>query len=365
MNLRMFAVTTTMCLLIGSSLHGQTNPPPISPPAGTNTALSVMFSGTSLYDALVSDAAQSVERTMQERDSERWKWIGIVASVIAALIGFWGIRSFSDLRNKVAQDIREDLEDSDLMKRLVESSVQAHVTADIDKRLHVVAKELAFYRLSNLASSLRSGTGFTNTERDAAMASLDEIRTETSIIKRKEFADVLEKIVDAFTSADLDFQVDVIELQLSPIIEETSGIVQTLIHHYGMRVIGEVQPDAQTLDRFKKYAAVCKRRRLYELALPHMMVLEYRDKKNNWQSIIDGLIQDAENLEDKELATVKNLLVRNADPTRVAKKPTGQVLRFSQAYEAFLAEYCQRLNISRTTPPTVQRPAVRLTAGQG
>ncbi len=309
------------------------------------TNLEVRLTGTDLYNALVKDVTHEVEKSIESRNSENITWIGIGLSLVVAIVGFWGVRSFSDLRTKVTEDVKEHFRNADLVRRVVEESIQAHITSDIDKRLNVVAKELAFYRLSNLASNLRAGTGFSNTERDAALASLEELRTETNIIKRKEFADVLEKIIDAFSAADLDCHIDTIEENLSDVIGETPGIVQTLIHHYGMRVLGDVEEDNDTVVRFCKYVEACKRLRFNEWALPHKMVLEYRNKKDGWEARINGLLQDAEHLTDSEREFFRKTLLRNSDINEICKVPTGKTIRFAQAFQEFLAVYGDRIGI--------------------
>lgn len=301
--------------------------------------LEVRLSGTDLYRSLVSDVSQEVDKLARERDTERWKLIGIVATIFLAVIGFLGFHSLSDLRRKVAMDVAEDLRNHDTIKSLVEEAVRAHVTSDIEKRLRTVAKELAFYRLSNLATSILAGKGFTNSERDAAVASLEELKDETGIISRKEFADVLEKIIDSFASADLDFEIDSIDESLELVIMDSMGIIQTLMNHYGMRVLGDIEVSPSTVERFQKYAEACKRKRYYELALPYLMVLEHSEKRDGWESRIQALLQDATHLESKEQQIVVEMIATRSDHDAVAKKLTGQIVRFCSKFKAFADEF--------------------------
>jgi hypothetical protein len=315
------------------------------------STLEVRLRGTDLYNSLVRDVSRDVEKKIEAQNQEILRMSGLGISIILALAAFAGFRSFADFRARVTGDIKEDLRSSDLIKRIVEESIQANITSDIDKRLSVVSKELSFYRLSNLASALRSGTGFSNTERDAALDSLRQLSNEMKITSRKEFADVLEKIIDAFNAADLDFYIDTIEEMLSGVIEETPGIVMTLIHHYGMRVLGDIEEDADTLRRFHKYSEVCRKLRLYERALPYKMVLEYRNKKEGWENRIDSLIQDAECLPDDDKDTFRRLLKTNTDINEVCRTPTGKTLRFTHSFKDFLDAYAVSLGLSPMSSP--------------
>jgi hypothetical protein len=331
-------------MLVNVATYAQTNVPPQKTPSpAPSPQLEVRLSGTDLYKALVQDVTQEVDKRVSERDGSKWKLIGLIASGVLALVGFLGLRSMADLRKKVAVDVTEELRRHDTLKSLVEEAVRAHVTADIDSRLQTVSKELAFYRLSNIAASIGAGSGFTRTERDAAVASLRELASEDAIIGRKEFADVLEKIIDSFASADLDFELDAIADLLDSVIMDTPGIVQTLAMHYGMRVLGDVEVEAGTVSRFKKYADACRRHNMYELALPYLMVLEHNGKATGWPDGIQSLIQDATHLKKEEQDAVVKIVDRNSDPTEVAKRSTGQVLRFCAKFKAFCDDYGEQL----------------------
>lgn len=108
---------------------------------------------------------------------------------------------------------------------------------------------------------------------------------------------------------------------------------------YLLMVFGDVQVDTRTTERFRKYAEASKRLNLYEVALPFLMVFEHSQKRQGWEARVQGLIQDAKHLEPKEQQTISRLIARNSDPQEVAKKPTGQVLRFCEKFLAFTQEF--------------------------
>ena len=340
----MFFGLLVPCLAQNPS-KAQTNGP------STNTpVLEVRFSGTELFNALVRDVTRETDALASERDTTKWRTAGIIASLIVALFGFWGIRSLADLRLKIASDIKDELLSNDTIKHLVDSSVSDQLTDSIEARLSIVAKEFAFYRLSNMATSLDTGTGFTDTERDAALEALAELSTDTTVTNRKEFANSLEKIIDSFASADLDYHIDKLEETFRPIIMKTKGIILSLTQHYGMRVIGDAQTNEEAYARFRRYSDVCQTENMYELALPYIMVVESKMKFIGWENRLNALLQDAEHLTEAEHSSMVDLFQRVADPQKVSKRPTGQVVRLGDSFKQFIVQYGDRLGISQIPP---------------
>lgn len=313
---------------------------PASKDAGT---LEIRLKGTDLYNALAKEVSRDVEKRIEQQNMDNFKTMLAIASSIIAIAAFAGIRSFTDFRKKVTDDMKEYLETTDLIQRVVDKSIKANITSNIDNRLSVVSKELSFYRLSNLASALAVGKGFSNAERDAAFESLQELSDEDNITSRKEFEIVLEKIIDAFFSADLDFQIDDIELMFSGVIEKAPRIVIRLIQHYGTKALGDIGENNDTMKRFHKYVETGKKLRRYEIALPYVMVLEYRNKMEGWERRIDSLFQDLECLDAGEKETFNSVLTTNSNIDEICNTPTGKMMRVVQAFQEFLASYAEKV----------------------
>ena len=333
-------------LLIISVLPGSVFASPQDKPAANVTPdsiLSVELKGEHLLKTIVSEAVAEVDARIEARESKRWTYIGAGVTALIAIIGFFGIR---DVRRRVSMDVRDELRTGTMLRGLIEESVKENVTEDIEAQLKKIGDEFYFYQFSNLASSLKYGgrSGFTNKERDAAMQAIRQLSVREDIIKRDEFAVALETIIDKFAAADLNYQLDEIDDLIPNVISDVSGIIQTYMMHYGMRVLGDIDVTDDLIRRFKRFTENCKRQRIYELAIPYLMVYEYSNESENTQDILDAYIQDAANLKDEEKDTIKSLFEKNIDPSAVANRPTGQVLRFCKKYKAFYDSYKERLD---------------------
>ena len=306
-------------------------------------SLEVRLSGADLYNTLTNDVMQKVNSQTTSAMYEQLKLMYTILAGVFLLAGFLGVRSLSDLRKKVAIDVAEELSRHDTLERLLDACVREHLKTDIESKMNKVSKELSFYRLSNLAAQIESGSGFKPAQRDAAVEALKELENECDLISRKDFAEVLEKIVDSFTAADLDYELGRIAEGYESICCGTKGIATTLMTHYGMKVLGDVEVEPTTILQFRKYCSACRRHDLYELALPYLLVFEYQENKDGWKDRVQSLLLDATCLDKSEKETMFKVLRRNADPKQVAKVPTGQVIRFSHKFDAFINEYKEQL----------------------
>lgn len=319
-----------------SDISNKKEKPPEKP------VLSVEMKGSELFNALVSQAVNEVDKRIEERESKRWTYIGSIGAAVIALFGFIGI---SDLRRRVSGDIRDEMRDGKILKSIVDQSIKENLTKDIEIRLEKISDEFYFYQFSNLASGLKYGgrKGFTNKERDSALKAIRVLSSQDEINQRDDFAMSLETIIDKFAAADLNPQLDEIDRLLPQIVIENNGIVQTFMQHYGMRVLGEIEISEDLVERFKKYAEACKKHNVYELALPYLMVYEFSKGEDGVERKINSYIQDSSYLSDDEKETLNKLLTKNIDPSNVAHNPTGQVVRFCEKFASFYEEYEEKL----------------------
>ena len=80
------------------------------------------------------------------------------------------------------------------------------------------------------------------------------------------------------------------------------------------------------------------------------MVVESKMKFIGWENRINALLQDAEHLTEAEHSSMVDLFQRVADPQKVSKRPTGQVVRLGDSFKQFIVQYGDRLGISQIPP---------------
>ncbi len=348
MNLRIVLLSTVVSVLVcvfalsqAKAVDSGANSGPAAQPA---TQLEVRLTGTDLYKSLVSEAINEVDRLARERSDKRSQLFLYIGSPVIGLAAFLGFTTLSGIRRRIKADLVQELRDGKTIENLVTVAVGEHITSILNTRDETFSRELAFYRLSNMATRLRAGKGFTNTERDAAVASLSQLQGEKEITGRPEFTDALEKIVDSFAAAGLDFDLDEIADMFDSLIATSPGIVQTFVVHYGMRALGDVEVDPGTMERFRKYAEACKRHNLYEFALPYLMVLNHSEKPEGWKAKVQGFIQDAKLLGTEDQLMLARIFARNIDIEQVATgQPTGPMLRSCEKFTDFMKEFQEEL----------------------
>jgi hypothetical protein len=327
-----------------NKVEASTATSPVSLALSPKPELEVRLSGTSLYEAIVKDASTRTDKAAEAREDKRWSTIYIAVAIATAIIAFFGWRSYADLKQTMLANLKDEVTKPEFFKRHLEDSVVNRVTDDVEKRIQSLSKELAFYRLTILASNLDQGTKFTDVERDAALNSLVELADEKNLTGRVEFENVLLKIIQAFAAADLNHQIEKITVLFPDVIDRSKNIIQILVQHFGMYVIGDSDTDESEFKKLGRYADVCHRLRMPGLAIPYQMVAEFKFQHGNWRQRIDGLFQDTLLMDESSIELVLKLLKEKQQPQLVAKKLTGQVFRFCRAFEEFCDNHKPRIN---------------------
>lgn len=310
------------------------------PAKAITPTLEVRLQGTDLYNAIVKEVSRDVEKRVEQQNQENLKSTAFTASGILAILSFAGFRTFLDFQKKLKSEVKSDIREE----------IEKYIASEFKDRLSVLAKELSYYRLLNLAGRIEAGRFFSDIERDAVLESLNQLSDEQSITSRAEFISALERIIDAFYVASLDLQIDAIEAMFLFVILKSPGIVLSLVNHYGSRVLGDIEEDADTVNRFHKYVEACKSLRLYGRALPYIMVLEYQNKRQGWEKRIEAFFQDLDCLELSDKEAFRLILMRNSDINEVCSTPTGSVIRLTQSFHDFIDAYIDKLsNYMRTT----------------
>jgi len=304
--------------------------------------LGVQLSGADLYRAMTTQAIDEVDRRAREREWDRLKVLGLVGAVLIALVAYFGVRAFAELRRRVLSDLRDEVPNDQSLRRAIDSAAQAAVIGDVDKKLVQIKKEFAYFRLANLASSLADPNrrGFTPGERDAIVLSLGTLKEASQIVGPTEVSASLEKIVDSFCAADLPEDVDRLDEALGDIAEQARGICHTMVQHYGMRVIGNPQADEQTKRRFRKYAQACKRHNRQCVALPFVLVAEYAHKEAGWETRVSDALFNAQHFADQEKTAALRLFDDYSDAKVIAREPSAQLERVAHWFREFCGR-CQ------------------------
>ncbi len=319
-------------------------------PVKSDKVLAVQLEGSELYKSIVEQVSSRIDQESRKRESDRWTFIAITIPVLFAIIAFFGLRSISDIRRRLADEILEMIQNSERTKYLIEDSVKRNITTDVERKLGSVSEELSFIRLTNIAESISDGsrTGFKPAEKESIVATLDQIKGNIGIVGRPEFSLTLEKIIDVFAAADLDDRVDSIINSLRAVTLQSNGICQTLIQHYGMRLLGDVSVAEETIRNFNDIANACKIHKIYEMVLPFQIVHEHSKKDQGYAERINGYLKDVETLNDDDRKTFFQIMDKYTDPKQVAKRPTGQVLRVCEKVNLFMADYGESINKFRT-----------------
>lgn len=125
--------------------------------------------------------------------------------------------------------------------------------------------EVAYYQMTNLARELEAKPQFSAGERNSLLALLERIRA-TRLTAREDFRVALERIVDSFHQASQAAAIDRIEHLYEDIIEQSPGIIVTLVDHYALRVVsgptnGELV-DLHARNRLSRYLQLVNARGL-------------------------------------------------------------------------------------------------------
>ncbi|QKD84026.1 hypothetical protein HPC62_19165 [Thermoleptolyngbya sichuanensis A183] len=315
--------------------------------------LEVRLSGKELYDALVSQTVSELDRLAREREALRWTIVSIITALLVGAITVAGVAGYKDLQKKIYAQLKDEININESIKAAIEENVRKVALSRIDEKVEQLNKEFAFYKFSNLASDLsdKSRDSFSNAERDAVMEVVDIIKDSKEITSRPEFLASLEKVVDVFISADLDDYIDDLEGVLEAIIGRYPGIVYSLMNQYGMRVLGDTEVSDATKARFFKYAYACKHHRIWEIALPWLMVYEFSNQLNGWEKKIEEYFIDAQQLNPNDKQRFLDVFERYTDPSRY-RRSTGQIIRFTCKFQEFIKHYEEKiaaLNLAAST----------------
>lgn len=321
-----------------------------------NSPSVVQVSGTEFLKIAAADAANQIDKAARERDDHRWTTLFAVFGSIIGALSFLGFKTMEDFNKKALTQLKEDLSPNNPdIKSAIDLAVQQITLEALNKKFDEVNREFSLYRMANIAQALSDDTrtGFTNTERDSVVEILNSLSQVPEMRNRTDFSAALEKIVLAFAKADLEFYIDRIHESLAEVCCENRIIVQTLLEHFGQRLMGAIDLDASVASQFDTYAKAAQRHKLYPMVLPITMAKEHFEKKDGWEDRLKALWDDFNFFDTKQRQIFFTILDKYSDASKIARRPTAQATRIATRFKSFTDSQADRIAAFRNAQPVV------------
>lgn len=293
-------------------------------------------------DYLAQRAGKIADESASKRELAYRTLFGAVLGVLA----FLGYSSLSTLETNVETRVSSSLDQKlrgDLRQAFQDNRPEMVREATALLRDEVDAK-LALIQFSLIARDLSDDgrTGFSPTERDAAISLLKRATVSEDVKNSEELRAALEKVVDAFYQADLAADIDLLDEALEEVAIDTRGIVMTLTSHYGIRVSGDAELSPPLISRFKKYAKASHRFQLPEIALPYQIALAFREASFRRNDISTKYFNDAATLADAERQQFVRIL-RGHSFAGITPDADAKLNRVGELFSILMSEYSGEL----------------------
>lgn len=248
---------------------------------------------------LANLAAELADAKIHARET---RWRAVVGAIISAvaLLGYANLSSINgDLQGKL--EIAEARLSAQLDKSVgieVKSYIdnnRAELVGDtLDKVQSDLEARLSLLQLVIAAAELRESDSFSNEARGAVVSLLQTVSQNDELVSSPQFAKPLEDIVQSFLAADQETYIDNIDDKLRNVISDKSGITASMIHHYGLRVLGAVEPHATDVGRLMHYARTASDSfNSPEDGAPYLLGLAFRQAGYQRDPVGEGIFADA------------------------------------------------------------------------
>ena len=297
---------------------------------------------------LANLAADIADKKTRERDT-RWRTISGLVVTLFALFGYTNFSSIRDTMEKRIETVEAQL-NVEIDKKISEE-VTAYIENNGEKIIGETIKNLkkdfesrlALLQLVIVASEMRQDDSFTNEARGTVVSLLEIVSSDHKLAGSDQFAKPLEDIVDSFLGADLESYIDDIDNKLRDRISSRQGIVGSMLHHYGLRILGAVKLDETAVARLRHYAtAYADRFNSPELSAPYLLGLAFIQAGHNRDTEGEAFFEDARywTAEEREIFVGLTSTLKNGD---FYKEPTGKTKRveklMSRVFEAYEPEF--------------------------
>jgi len=262
------------------------------------------------------------------------------ATLAAVLLAIVGWRGFSNMRNSVLSELQRTIRDDERFLQGLQLTVDLAIQKSASAQFRRAENRYNLGRLEAAARRLDERDSFTHAERDVTYELLSDIGSDPDILKEAAFRDCLEKACDAYYKADVDQHLDGLDDKFRSVIFSYPALTHTLMLAYGLRLVGDVHPSDKLKERFDFYVQACERNRIYEEALPYLLVRAHSEKAAGWEKRISRLFKDVAYLPDRELEIFFKRLDTRAN--RKEFNSSRQEIE-SQRFSAFATEYATEL----------------------
>ena len=298
-------------------------------------------------DFLVQRAADIVNQRSARREAIYRALIGVVVAGLVYL-GYTDIRGIrADVTDQVLLNVQAELDER--VNATFEKGRDALSQYVLDRLGGQMDARIALVQLTTLARELNDrDKGFSNTERDAVVALLRKAASSEAVKNEPSFLIALEDVFDTFFSADLHLFIDLVDDLIGDIAAERSpGICQTLVTHYGMRVIGAAETDDVMLERFERYVKGAYYHKYPEMALPFQIGFSFREHGNQRNAVTDAYFEDVLGLKIEERESFLRLiqaLSRGDDESHI-----GKLIRIGRTFKLILEGYAVEIERIRAS----------------
>ena len=270
-----------------------------------------------IFQLFVSHISHRVDEITQSRQTRFFQRFSIISGVLFALLAGAAAVYF---------------------ETIVEARSEAAVEA--------VKSEALYFRFLNLANSISASTSFSINERDAVLDLLESIANIESLSERPEFPDLLEKTLDALTSAGVTTQVERIDSLFRGEILKNSGIIQTFVLHFGRRLLESRDPpndwSQSDLDRLGVYIDAARSRNYPEFALPYELMIDFVKAGMVRTEYGEAAFMEVNSdLTEREKDTFVRLVDAYSAPEKLTSQdpPPASLVRLSKIAQKFIDVY--------------------------
>lgn len=129
----------------------------------------------------------------------------------------------------------------------------------------------------------------------------------------------------------------------------------TLIQHYGIVVLGDVEPEAKDIERLRYYIDGCARLKRPEVGLIYQIGLVARTDRD-WQGKVRDRLLDASHLPEGRRDFFFQAFIAQADPRTIAREPEARHLRVAEVFARVLDAFPEVFAPSHGEAPPPPEP---------
>lgn len=304
-----------------------------------------------LLESAVAQASRAAETAVIARLDLYVTVFGSILTLLFLILGFIGFSQIRDIRNRLAEGIRNEVEknirDSPEFREQIKVAVQADVTEDLRRETEKLSTFVELLRLSSLVKVVEESDSFTTEQRDTMYSSLLKIRDMPHASDAPEFREALRIIVESFYAAGLFDDLFKIEEQFKDRIESNMDLLSIMVQAYGRSYFGESytsdEEKKSVQENVRKYAALLINRNLKEIAYTDLIALELEASQGKRTAMSDRFMAAVGDLTIQEQQEFVQGLLRRCDPANLARNPKSDHLIFASKFAVVTTVYADEL----------------------